>query len=139
MYFVSDAMTPEPFTVAPEDTTERANALMHNGRLRHLPVMSKGLLVGLVTQHDLLRTPPGLVSDRMVQDVVTATARMPLRRAARLMFEGKIGCLPVVDDNRAVVGILTEADFIRFAADLATDFDRIEATAKRFAGGASRD
>ncbi len=138
MYLVADAMTVAPLTVQPEDTIEQAQALMRNGRMRHLPVVEGGKLVGLLTKSDILRrhaegATPRLVRDAMQTEVVTATAHLPLRRAARLLFDRKFGCLPVIDASRAVVGILTESDFIRFAADVATDLDRVEAIASRVA------
>lgn len=140
MYTVNDAMTQEPITVGPDDGLDRASMLMKQGRLRHLPVVHHGKLVGLLSERDLLAaashrpTGPGparRVRDAMVTAVHTATLRMPLRRAARIMYDEKYGCLPVVDDERHVVGILTETDFIRFAADIAVELDRAEAVATR--------
>jgi CBS domain-containing protein len=132
MYRVSDAMTADPLTVSPDDELAHAVALMKNARIRHLPVVRDGRLVGLVTQSDIraVQHPaPARVRDVMVTDPQTATAGLPLRKAARTLWQKKFGCLPVIDEKRAVVGILTETDFIRFAADIATDFDRIEAIA----------
>jgi CBS domain-containing protein len=136
MYLVSDVMTAGPVTIFPEDDLVRAMQLMRNGRLRHLPVVHHGKLVGLVTERDVLRELGASSDDRaetltvrdvMVTNVITATANLPLRKAAHLLWQHKFGCLPVIDDDRHVIGILTETDFIRFAADIATDFDRIEA------------
>lgn len=138
MYLVNDAMTAVPITVFPEDDLVRARQLMSTNRIRHLPVVQRGQLVGLLTERDLLRVTGGAPAERaemttvrdvMVSKVVTTTARMPLRKAARLLWEHKFGCLPVVDAELRVIGILTETDFIRFAADIATDFDRSEAEA----------
>ena len=132
MYLVSDAMSPEPLTLSPDDSTDRARQLMKNGRLRHLPVVHHGKLVGLVTQRDLLERPEVAgVREGRVTAVPTATPGTPLRKAARTLYEQRFGCLPVVDEQRAVVGILTATDFIRFAADIAAEFDRVEATASR--------
>jgi CBS domain-containing protein len=51
----------------------------------------------------------------MTRDVATAAPGQDIRQAARLMLEGKYGCLPVVEDSR-LVGMLTESDFVRFLA-----------------------
>ncbi len=139
MYTVADAMTAGPIVVKPDDTVERAEAIMAHGRMRHLPVVHHGKLVGLVTKSDILRrraewpSEALLVREVMVTDVLTATPQLPLRRAARLLFDRKFGCLPVIDAERAIVGILTETDFIRFAAEMASELDRVEATATRVA------
>jgi CBS domain-containing protein len=132
MYRVSDAMTADPLTVSPDDELSHAVALMKNARVRHLPVVRDGRLVGLVTQSDVRAgryRASAHVRDAMVTDPVTATAGLPLRKAARTLWQKKFGCLPVIDEKRAVVGILTESDFIRFAAEIATEFDRVEAMA----------
>lgn len=137
MYTVADAMTPGPVTVKPDDAIEQAEALMLHGRIRHLPVVHHGKLAGLLTKSDILKARAQwpdealLVREVMVHDVLTATAELPLRRAARMLYDRKFGCLPVIDPERNVVGILTETDFIRFAADMATDLDRIGAVAAR--------
>ena len=136
MYTVADVMTKDPITVGPDDTLERAETLMRNGPLRHLPVVHHGKLVGLLTQRDILSArarTPAAVREVMVTDVVTGTERMPLRRAARTLYEHRFGCLPILDEKRAVAGILTETDFIRFAAEMVTDFDRIEAAVRKTA------
>ena len=54
------------------------------------------------------------VSDVMQSEVECVTPDTPLREAARLLFEHKCGCLPVLE-GRKLVGILTEADFLRLA------------------------
>lgn len=57
-----------------------------------------------------------LVKNVMTKDVETTTPDTPLVSAEALMAECKIGCLPVVE-NDALVGILTEGDFVRLVAD----------------------
>jgi CBS domain-containing protein len=50
----------------------------------------------------------------MEKNVVTVGPRTPAARAAALLETHKFGCLPVVDRGR-LVGIVTRADFVRFA------------------------
>lgn len=138
MYRVSDAMTAAPLTLGPGDGTSRAVTLMRNARVRHVPIVNDGRLVGLVTQRDLLHMPQGRVRDYMVTQLHTTTANSPLRKAARCMYLEKIGCLPVIDAEQKVIGIITEADFVRFAAEMITDLDRAVVVAKHVAGGTTR-
>lgn len=130
---VHDLMTPDVVSVRPEDSVAAAHELMLDHRFRHLVVIDKdGDLVGLLTHRDLLRhslieraeLPLSLqrsvmrrirVEEVMTSEVETAEAGQPLEEAAQVMFENKYGCLPVVEGSR-VVGILTEADFVRFFA-----------------------
>lgn len=130
---VRDLMTPKVVTVGPGDSVAMAHDLMLDHRFRHLVVVDdEGDLVGLLTQRDLLlhsltdRSDIPLnvqravmrrirVEDVMTSEVETTEPGQWLRQAAEVMFENKYGCLPVVEGAR-VVGILTEADFVRFFA-----------------------
>lgn len=130
---VRDLMTPGVVSVRPGDSVAAAYELMLDHRFRHLAVIDgDGDLVGLLTHRDLLRhslieraeLPLGLqrtvmrrirVEEVMTSEVETVEPDLPLEDAALNMFENKYGCLPVVESSR-VVGILTEADFVRFFA-----------------------
>jgi CBS domain-containing membrane protein len=105
---------------------------MRLGRIRHLPVLDDdGALAGIVSQRDLFHSgllralgygshardkvlEHSLIKEAMKTDVVTTTPETALRDAASVMLERKIGCLVVLAAGK-VVGILTEADFVRLA------------------------
>ena len=117
---VADAMTPGPVTVSPQATVAAAVSAMRRGRFRHLPVVARSKLVGVVSQRDLETWPEAPVevaeslADRLVAEVmtsqpVTVWPEEPVEVAARLLAEHGIGCLPVVGDE-GLVGILTESD-----------------------------
>jgi CBS domain-containing protein len=126
-------MTREVATLQRNDKLSIADNVMQLGRIRHLPVIDEdGELVGIVSQRDLFRGAlvrafgygssaqkrvmnTIVVKEVMATGVQTATPDMPLKEAARLMSEKKIGCLPVVDDGK-LVGIVTEGDFVAFLA-----------------------
>lgn len=102
-------------------------------RIRHLPVLDGDRLVGVVTDRDLrLAMPPIWADDRdelrdalntrrvsevMIRDIITVPSDTPVEYAAKLLYTHRIGCLPVVDDDR-LVGILTETDLLRAFAEL---------------------
>src|SRR5512145_1028540 len=104
-------------------------------RIRHLPVLDeRKQLVGLVTDRDLryyvsprLGTISENRSDReslqrplhliMVRNVVVASADATLAEAAGRMLANRVGCLPVIDADRHVIGILTATDLIRHVAE----------------------
>ena len=113
------------------DSLDLAQHLMNAGRIRHLPVVDgQQRLIGLVTHRKLLAAWVGHgdpaherprdvareipVDMLMETDVVTTTPDTPAARAARLIETRRIGCLPVVDAGK-LVGIVTEADFVRLA------------------------
>ncbi len=130
---VRDVMTHEVATLERNDRLSTADNVMRLGRIRHMPVLEDGTLVGLVTQRDLFRgallkalgygskaeqtmLDTLAVKEVMATDLVTIAPDATLQEAARIMAERKIGCLPVVE-NEKLVGILTEGDFVALVAD----------------------
>jgi CBS domain-containing membrane protein len=116
------------------DSLDLAEHLMKAGRIRHLPVVDgQQRVIGLVTHRKLLAAWVGHgdpaherprdvareipVDMLMDTDVVTTTPDTPAAKAARLIETRKIGCLPVVEGGK-LVGIVTEADFVRLARQL---------------------
>lgn len=130
---VRSRMTADVITASPGTTLAEALTLTRSHRIRHLPVLENGELVGLVTDRDLrLAMPPiwadqrdelrsalhqKLVGDVMVRSIITTSPITPIEEAARLLYEHRIGCLPVMDDG-ALVGILTETDVLRSFVEL---------------------
>ena len=133
MISVADFMTKDLVTVREADDVALAEALLRLGGIRHLPVVRDRKLVGILTQRDVLRSgasgKPGArelpVSDFMTREPTSVRPATGLAHAARIMLERKFGCLPVCDDDGTLVGIVTEADFVRFAADVVRDLDLV--------------
>jgi CBS domain-containing membrane protein len=132
---VSDVMTRKIATVAEQDALAHIEESMHRLRFRHLPVVdSQGKLVGLLSHRDLLHVSSSWLSEQEVEqnaaiqrlpvgrvmqhEVLTVQPSDPLIEVGKLMWASKIGCLPVVDAEGTLVGIITEADFIRLAVTL---------------------
>jgi CBS domain-containing protein len=124
---VKSLMTPQPVTVAPDTAVSEVWLTMNERRFRHMLVVGeRGELLGLVTQRDLLfaasRADAKLdfrderpVSEMMHRDLDTVRGECCAAEAARHMLRIKRSCLPVVDEKGVVVGILTEADYLRLA------------------------
>jgi CBS domain-containing protein len=133
MITVADFMTKDLVTVRGSDDLALAESLLRLGGIRHLPVVEGGKLVGLLTQRDLLRsgasgTPSArgtAVREAMTQDLQTVRPTASLVHAARTMLERKFGCLPVCDEEGRLIGIVTEADFVRLAAEVARDLELV--------------
>jgi CBS domain-containing membrane protein len=132
---VAELMTTEVVTLTEDETLLHAQRCMERGRIRHLPVIRGGKLVGLVTHRDLLaasfsvfadvatneqrRVFAGLsVREIMHRDVVSIGPEVPVAEAARILLKNKFGCLPVVDSGGRLCGIVTEADFLRLTVRL---------------------
>lgn len=136
MQTVGELMTRSSLvTITETQNLAMAEELLRLHRIRHLPVVRGGKLVGLVTHRDLLKAAakcggvdpakqPLWASDVMVRDVRTVSADTSTREAVKLMLDNKFGCLPVVGADGTLVGILTEADMVRYAQHLIEDMDR---------------
>lgn len=127
---VRDLMSSEVVTLGRDETLDIADRIMSLGRIRHMPVVdADGSLCGVVSQRDLFRgalatalglpkaTQARLMGALLVREVmnaepITTTPETPITEAAEVMLKRKVGCLPVLDGDR-LVGILTEADFVR--------------------------
>ncbi len=125
---VFDLMTPKPITVVPTAAAADVYELMQQRRIRHIPVVGEdGALEGLVSQRDLLvyadRSDQNAaadwggmtIADLMHDQVDTISPSCCSAQAARHMLRTKRSSLPVVDDDGQLVGIITEADFVRYA------------------------
>ena len=132
---VADLMTADVVTLTEDETLAHAQRCMARGRIRHLPVVREGALVGLITHRDLLAASFSIfaeveaseqrrvfdtvrVVEAMHRDVVTVSPDLPVSKAARILLENKYGCLPVADDEHQLLGIVTEADFLRLTVQL---------------------
>lgn len=131
MITVGDFMTRDLVTVKESDDLALAESILRLGAIRHLPVVREGRLAGLVTQRDLLRSAAHRAAattragDIMVREVVAVRPGTSLVQAARIMLANKFGCLPVTEEDGRIVGIITESDFVRFAADVVQDLDLV--------------
>jgi CBS domain-containing protein len=132
---VRDVMTHAVTTIGREATLFEADELMTRERIRHLPVVDGDVLVGLVTHRDVLAASVPTVSRTDEAEDLAFKAKTRVERimhghvettvpegdvidAAETLMRLKIGCLPVVDERHRVIGILTEADFVRLASCL---------------------
>jgi CBS-domain-containing membrane protein len=140
MKTVGELMTRDLVTLKETQNLRLADELLRLHRIRHLPVVREGKLVGLITHRDLLKAAArkGLdqasqalwAADIMNREVRTVRPETSLRDAVKVMLDNKFGCLPVVGDNGNLLGILTEADLVRYAQQLIGDLDRLSEAAE---------
>ena len=143
MLLVQNWMTRKLVTLSPEASVAEALTLCRERRIRHIPILEEGRLVGIVSARDLRDSSPALgdpergralqeirVGDVMTREVITADPRDSIENAAQEMYELKIQSLPVVaegpvvDEGSAVaeeelLGIVTSSDVMRALVMLA--------------------
>jgi len=117
--FVRDRMCAPAIVIGPDTTAALALDFMEKRRIRRLPVVRDGRLVGIITKSDLLAGarksgagPVKTVAQLMTPKPFTVQRDDTLETAAELMMTRKVSGLPVMDGDQ-VVGVLTESDLFR--------------------------
>jgi acetoin utilization protein AcuB len=127
---VCDWMTRAVITITPQTSLTDAHALMMSKRIRRLPVVDHGRILGIVTLGDVRGAEPSKasslsvweandllanlkVSEIMTRKLQTIHQEASIGEAAQIMLENKFSGLPVVDDAGQLVGIITESDIFR--------------------------
>jgi predicted transcriptional regulator len=111
---VADIMSTDLSTVGPEDPISLAASIMEWRHVRHVPVEDDaGRLVGVLSIRDVVRAPPSVraIKEVMSTDVVFVSPLTSTASALQLMHDGKIDCLPVVE-NGQLVGLVTSHDLL---------------------------
>lgn len=126
----SQIMASPVVILPPEATVAEAWELIRTKRFRHVPVVShENKLVGIISDRDLLLEAGTICSTISPQDnagqeqttiqglirrkVLTASPDTGIREIARILFEERIGSMPIVDDKGMLVGIITRSDILR--------------------------
>jgi CBS domain-containing membrane protein len=139
MFSIEAIMSTNLITVPPSATLAEARTLMHDNRIHHIPVLDGDQLIGLISLTNVLAATDSFlrddgtrihandigITDAMVTDVATVDVNASLRQAALFLEKHKISCLPVLDDG-ALVGIITDTDFVAVAINLLEQIEETE-------------
>jgi len=125
-------MTPFPHSIDVDAPLEDAHKLMRGRRFRHLPVISGGDIVGVLTDRDIkLVLGPDFgspderelrVRDAYVERPCVVPASTPVAKVARVMAQNRIGSA-IVTKHGKLVGIFTVTDACRALAEIIGDHD----------------
>ena len=130
---ISEIMTKNPYTIGINEPFSRVWELLRKYKIRHLPVIGTDLkLAGIISQRDLYRTvapkrsieEEGLfyskedldkyfIKHSMNKDVTALKSTDPMGLAMDLMVQKKYGCIPIIDEQGYLVGLITQIDIIR--------------------------
>ena len=128
-------MTRDVVTVEADTPFLEARLVLKDKKIRHLPVVDHGQLIGVVTDRDLKEAAPSgattldvyevnylllkmTVRDLIKKDPITVKPTNSVEKAALLMHDHKIGCLPVVDEAGSLVGMITETDLLAVMVEI---------------------
>jgi acetoin utilization protein AcuB len=132
--YVQQFMKPHVITISPDENILNAMNIMKTKRINRLPIISKGELVGIVTDGDLRKASPSaatslskfelneLISKVTVKEVstkkvITCSPETLIEDAALDMREHKIGALPVMENGK-LIGIITQNDIMDAFLDI---------------------
>lgn len=126
----SAAMTRNVVCIEPDDSLIEAHKIMTEWDVRHLPVLRGGVLVGILSDRDVmlhaekhihggLNVPNVPVSNAMTENPITCGLGADIGHLAAMMVEHKIDSLPVVNDGAVLVGLVTSTDLLQILADKA--------------------
>ncbi len=136
MIAIETVMTPDPQTLSQYNSLADARKLMRDKGFRHIPIVNEHAeLIGLVTQRTVLQHGVSsqsflsenelseietgtLLSDIMTKQLTTISPTCSVSSAAKVIHQTKYGCLPIVDSNNKLVGIVTDHDFVTICLQL---------------------
>lgn len=133
--FVADRMSKNPITVTPDVKVDEAAALMKKHGFRRLAVVDEGRVVGIISDHDVMKVAPSpattlsrfeinsLLAKMTVKEIMNKQVRTihvdaTIEEAALIMYREKIGGLPVVSGMGAIVGMITATDIFKTFVDV---------------------
>lgn len=124
---IAERMSTTPHLIGAEQSLATAHELMRTHRIRHLPVLHGGKLIGVVSERDLhlvetlhdVDPATVRVEEAMSQDIYVVTPKTPLADVVREMSARKLGSAVVLDGSK-VVGLFTTVDALDTLADLLT-------------------
>ena len=131
---VRDYMTSDPQTLDMKSTLLNAVLLLRRSELRHIPILDNDRLVGVLSDRDVARWAPSLLTSLtpqeynrvfeetpvgkvMTRNPISVSPDAPLAEAVNLMYKHRLGCLPVLEAGR-LSGIITVTDMLRALYDL---------------------
>jgi len=134
---VSDRMTRDVVTLDEEQSLREALTLQRRHKIRHIPVVTDGHVIGILTDRDLKRASPSLLSgisqekyDELLDTTLvgqvmtrtpqTVTPETSIKEVAKILVEQKFGSLPVTEADQ-LVGIITDIDLLGALYELLDD------------------
>jgi IMP dehydrogenase len=108
-------MIEQPYTIKPDLTVAEARKAMEEYSVSGLLVEEGGKLLGIITRRDITfeKNNKLKVSELMTKDVITAKAGITIDQAKEILHNKRIEKLPVVDDKKHIVGLITSKDILK--------------------------
>ena len=130
---ISHVMTANVLTVSIDQKLSTVRKMMAENQIHHIPVINDRKLAGLISATDMLKLNIAsaemntksidelidqqyTIAQVMQKNLVTINIRDSMRKSAHILSNGLFHSLPVIDDDRNLIGIITSTDLIRYLA-----------------------
>ncbi len=139
---VKDIMTPRPFTIESHKPVLEALLMMYEHDIRRLPVIEQGKMVGIISDRDIKQTMgrPALANKRkgeepelelsvgevMTRNVISVMQDDDIKEVIELMIENKITGVPVLNQDKKLVGIVSAIDILQYCLDILEQAERTQ-------------
>ena len=117
---IKDLISERLITIKENQTIAKAKELMLENNIHHLPVLNdEGFLSGIISERDLIRMTKELnVSQIMNNEVIIAYETARVSDAAKIMLYERCGCLPIINDNNHLEGVITMSDILKYVIEI---------------------
>ncbi|OLC25824.1 MAG: IMP dehydrogenase, partial [Thaumarchaeota archaeon 13_1_40CM_4_48_7] len=108
-------MIEQPYTIKPDMSVAEAKKAMAEYGVSGLLVEEEGKLAGIITRRDITfeKNNKRKVSEVMTKEVITAKDGLTIEQAKEILHKQRIEKLPVIDDKRRIVGLITSKDILK--------------------------
>lgn len=116
--YAYEIMSDPVITIGTEQSVQMAKSLMIQRRIRHLPVVESGIIKGIISNEDLLKSrDEQKVSQIMKTEVIMAYESAPIDLLSRILVQNRVGAIPIIDQNKQLKGIITTIDILKYVQE----------------------
>ncbi len=125
IYYALDIMSKNVITISPDDSIDIAKKIFNEKKFRHLPITNPDkTLFGIVSERDILKqklinlenpsSKVTIIKNLPIRKTLTAFPRTPIRDIAKIMFDERVGCIPILSkEDYTIQGIVTRSDILK--------------------------
>lgn len=125
IFYAEDIMSKDVTTISSEDTLQDALSLFEDKRYRHVPIIKDGRVINLISDRDILKiqikrsqSPDSAIDHSILEyvppkDLLCAREKTAIRKISLLMLQKNIGCVPILNKEEQLIGMVTRSDILR--------------------------
>jgi CBS domain-containing protein len=119
--YVRSVMTTNVITLTPHNTLGEVREILTRDHIHHIPIVEGHKLVGMISSWDIFKLGKSIeeyenmpISEVMVTKIATMESDQHLGAAAEVLMAHRFNAVPIVDENRSLIGIITTYDILKY-------------------------